>query len=63
MSYVCRVLKKITTMRHFATKKEAIKWRDQNRPQHKIFKKLKGHKNRVKKPFVVGTELEWLNLY
>jgi len=49
-------------MRHFATKKEAVKFRDSQAPTHKIFKKLKGHKNRVKKPFVVGTEIQWLNL-
>lgn len=53
-------------MRHFKTKKEAITFKEEQshktgRPL-KVFKKLKGHKNRVKKPFVVGTELEWLNL-
>jgi hypothetical protein len=50
-------------MKHFATKKEAIKFRDENRNKTlKVFKKIKGHKNRIKKPFVVGTEFEWLNL-
>ncbi len=53
-------------MRHFKTKKEA---RDFIKTMHpslqrfmKVFKKLKGHKNRFKKPFVVGSEFEWLNL-
>ena len=53
-------------MRHFATKKEAVKFRDTKHPNDstiKVFKKIKGHKNRVKKPFVVGSEFEWLNLY
>jgi hypothetical protein len=53
-------------MRHFENKKQAVKYRDEQRArgnQFKIFRKLKGHRNRVKKPFVVGTELEWLNLY
>lgn len=49
-------------MKHFATKKDAIKWRDANKPSFRIFKKIKGQKNRVKKPFVVGTHFEWLNL-
>jgi len=53
-------------MRHFATKKEAIKFRDEQNKfgsRFKVFKKLKGHRNRIKKPFVVGSEIEWLNLY
>jgi len=52
-------------MRHFETKKEAIKFAcEQNKFTIKahIFKKLKGHKNRIKKPFAVGSEMEWLNL-
>ena len=53
-------------MKHFATKKEALKFRDEKRAKGdnmiKVFKKIKGHKNRIKKPFVVGSELEWLNL-
>ena len=49
-------------MRHFATKKEALKFRNTYAKNHKIFRKLKGHKNRFKKPFVVGSEFEWLNL-
>ena len=51
-------------MRHFATKKEAIKFRDEkNRFSNtmKVFRKIKGMKNRVKKPFLVGSEFEWLN--
>lgn len=54
-------------MRHFETKKEAIDFAkaknkiDQRIGTH-VFRKLKGHKNRVKKPFVAGTEMEWLNL-
>jgi len=52
-------------MRHFKTKKEAFKFREsiyRNDPTIKVFKKLKGHRNRIKKPFVVGSEFEWLNL-
>lgn len=55
-------------MRHFATRKEAKKFIAEKNKQSqysnvKLFKKLKGHKNRIKKPFVVGSEFEWLNLY
>lgn len=51
-------------MRHFETKKQAIKFRDENKNRgFKVFKKVKGQKNRIKKPFVVGSEFEWLNLY
>jgi len=53
-------------MKHFETKREAIKFRDEQNSKGKnlkVFKKLKGHKNRIKKPFVVGTQLEWLNLH
>lgn len=51
-------------MRHFATKKEAIKFTAKYSKHHafKVFKKLKGHRNRIKKPFVVGSEFEWMNL-
>jgi hypothetical protein len=53
-------------MRHFKTKKEATTFRDERRKKghstEKVFKKIKGHKNRIQKPFVVGTEFEWLNL-
>ena len=52
-------------MRHFKTRAQAKKYLKENNHKYglKIFKKLKGHRNRVKKPYVVGTELEWLNLY
>lgn len=52
-------------MRHFSTKKEAKKFIDEqcNNNGLKIFKKIKGQRNRIKKPFVVGSEFEWLNLY
>jgi len=53
-------------MRHFETKKESEKFcESQNKFSIKvhIFKKIKGHKNRIKKPFVVGSEIEWINLY
>lgn len=51
-------------MRHFETKKQAKEFIEKsNNSALKIFKKKKGHKNRVKKPFVVGSEFEWLNLY
>jgi hypothetical protein len=50
-------------MRHFETIKEARKWRDQNAPRDRIFKKIKGQKNRLQKPFVVGSEMGFLNLY
>ena len=50
-------------MRHFQTKKEAKKFiKEKNDSNLKIFKKKKGHKNRIKKPFVVGSFFEWLNL-
>lgn len=52
-------------MRHFATLKEAKAFKN-SKPQYLgygIYKKIKGHKNRIKKPFVVGTFFEWLNLY
>ena len=46
-------------MKHFETKKKAKEFRDKTNgngfPHMKIFKKIKGHKNRVKKPFVVGS--------
>jgi len=48
-------------MKHFETKAKAIKWRDSNNKSAKIFKKIKGMKNRIKKPFLVGSEFEWLN--
>lgn len=54
-------------MRHFATKKEAVsfckKATEGNLKSIHVFKKHKGMKNRIKKPFVVGTELEFLNQY
>tara|TARA_B110000238_G_C15850568_1_gene320857 strand:- start:83 stop:235 length:153 start_codon:yes stop_codon:yes gene_type:complete len=50
-------------MRHFKTKFEAKKWRDQKAPSDHIFKKIKGQKNRLQKPFVVGSEMGFLNLY
>ena len=50
-------------MRHFKTKKEAVKFRDTHEPNHKIFKKIKGQKNRIQKPFLVGTDFQWLNQY
>jgi hypothetical protein len=51
-------------MKHFATKKEAMKHLNKKPgfSNDKIWRKIKGQKNRVKKPFVVGTEIEWLNL-
>ena len=56
---------KINIMRHFETRKKAKDYLKEQ-PSHlglHIYKKLKGHKNRGKKPFVVGSEIEWLNLY
>lgn len=51
-------------VRHFESKAKAKKFKEeQNSSTLKIFKKLKGHKNRVKKPFVVCSHIEWLNLY
>jgi len=53
-------------MRHFATKKEAVEFRDSLGDQmrvFRVFKKVKGMNNRIKKPFLVGTEFEWLNQY
>lgn len=52
-------------MRHFKTRKEANAFK-KSKPWDstlRVFKKLKGHKNRTTKPFVVGTYFEWLNLY
>ena len=52
-------------VRHFETKAKAKKFKESlpNYSLVKIFKKLKGHKNRKAKPFVVCTYIEWLNLY
>jgi len=52
-------------MRHFETKKEAQKFADSQNTFFKkvsVFKKIKGQNNRIKKPFVVGSEMEFLNL-
>lgn len=49
-------------IRHFATRKEANDFQ-KNKPSLGVFKKLKGHKNRIKKPFVVCSEFQWLNLH
>lgn len=50
--------------RHFETKKEAQKFHTEQRNSNLgIWKKIKGHKNRIKKPFVVCSYIEWLNLY
>jgi hypothetical protein len=52
---------------HFKTKKEAAKFKEDQEFKGwlclHIYKKVKGHKNRTKKPFVVCSHLEWLNLY
>ena len=53
-------------VRHFKTKKEANDFRESEVRAGKsvnTYKKLKGHKNRTTKPFVVCSEMEWLNLY
>lgn len=51
-------------VRHFETKKKAKDFKEQkNNSTLNIYKKLKGHKNRIKKPFVVCSYIEWLNLY
>ena len=54
-------------MRHFETRAEAKKFIKDNNPYGtttiKVFKKLKGMKNRFKKPFLVGSYFEWLNQY
>jgi hypothetical protein len=52
-------------MKHFSKLTEAKKHRDQGNKfnnELKVFKKIKGHKDRFKKPFVVGTDLQFLNL-
>ena len=52
-------------VRHFETKSAAKDYL-KSKPFSEslsIYKKLKGHKNRAKKPFVVCTYIEWLNLY
>ena len=61
-------INKTTNMvRHFETKAKAKKFIEGERKKHKtglrIYKKKKGHLNRVKKPFVVASEIQWLNLY
>jgi len=54
-------------MRHFKTRKEANKFKDEKNKNFssgvKVFKKIKGMKNRIKKPFLVGSYIEWLNQY
>ena len=51
-------------VRHFESKAKAkTHLSKQNNSVLNIYKKLKGHKNRVKKPFVVCSHIEWLNLY
>lgn len=51
-------------VRHFENRSKAKKFKEEkNSSVLKIFKKLKGHKNRNKKPFVVCSYIEWLNLY
>lgn len=52
-------------MRHFKTRYLAQKYlEDSMSPTTlKIFKKKKGHRNRVKNPYVVCTYIEWSNLY
>lgn len=54
-------------VRHFETKKQARQYKAGLPPYERdfvrIYKKIKGHKNRGKKPFVVCSEIEWLNLY
>jgi hypothetical protein len=57
--------KQIEIMKHFETRKEAVKFAEETNRFHKsvsVFKKIKGHKNRIKKPFVVGSQMEFLNL-
>lgn len=51
-------------VRHFAKKKEALKFQEEHNSSGglHIWKKHKGHRNRIQKPFVVCTEFEWLNL-
>jgi hypothetical protein len=51
-------------VRHFTSKKEAINYMaKQNKTDLHIYRKLKGHLNRIKKPFVVCSYIEWVNLY
>ena len=50
-------------MKHFETRQKANAFLKLS-PNHlglKIFKKRKGMKNRIKKPFLIGTEFQWLN--
>jgi hypothetical protein len=53
-------------MKHFETKKQASQYMKTSQTSHlsgvHIFKKIKGMRN-MKKPFVIGTEFEWLNQY
>jgi hypothetical protein len=56
-------------VRHFKTRLQAKKYKaDQIKKGVSsrslvIRKKLKGHLNRKAKPFIVSSEMEWLNLY
>lgn len=49
-------------VRHFETRTKAKAFLKLN-PSLNMYKKQKGHKNRTKKPFVVCSEINWLNLY
>ena len=55
------------TVRHFETRKQAKTYLAERKKygDHtlSIYKKLKGHLNRKKKPFVVCCYTQWLNLY
>ena len=49
-------------MRHFATLKEARQYASEH-PHNgfRVYRKKKGMPNRFKKPYMVGTYLDWLN--
>ena len=49
-------------MKHFATRKQANEFiKNSNKQTLKLFKKRKGDRGFKTKPFLVGSELQWLN--
>lgn len=52
-------------MKHFRNKKEAVRYRDKQRGSGhdslRVWKKRKGQHNRIAKPYMVGSFIEWLN--
>lgn len=50
-------------VRHFENRPKAEAYKkSKNSSVLKIYKKVKGHKNRITKPYVVCSYFEWMNL-